>query len=213
MDAVGTAGLATKLQRAVAEQRAARATWWRSLLDVSRIATGRFALGLEEFDIVESAGAASSTRCAHEPPHTAACDLSLDAPGPIVGAWDPLRLEQALTNLLVQRDQIRRRQADPGVGPPARRRGRRWRSATTVPASRRRELGRIFQRFERGRIDSQLWRPGSGPVSDPGDRARRTAGRSPRRTRPTAARASRSRLPLRAAVDAAETPTDTANVN
>jgi PAS domain S-box-containing protein len=69
-----------------------------TLLDVSRIATGRLTLKPERFDLVEAAqqvidsmqGAAAR----------AGCTMLFDPPAPIVGFWDRLRFEQVIMNLL-----------------------------------------------------------------------------------------------------------------
>ncbi|WP_235685560.1 MULTISPECIES: GAF domain-containing sensor histidine kinase [Corallococcus] len=69
-----------------------------SLLDVSRITAGRLRLELEELDLASvaaeilyrfSAAAAQS-----------GTELGLEAPVPVVGRWDRLRLEQVVTNLV-----------------------------------------------------------------------------------------------------------------
>jgi PAS domain S-box-containing protein len=68
------------------------------LLDVSRIAAGRLQLQLEEVDLAELlrgvinrlTTAATSARCA----------ITLTAPEPVFGRWDPMRLEQVATNLI-----------------------------------------------------------------------------------------------------------------
>ena len=70
-----------------------------SLLDVSRIATGRFALDVREFDLVDA------LRRLVEQLQPAAersgCDVSFEPIEPsIVGRWDRLRLEQVISNLL-----------------------------------------------------------------------------------------------------------------
>jgi PAS domain S-box-containing protein len=69
-----------------------------TLLDVSRIATGRFELHLETFDLGDLArevvdgmqDAASAARC----------ELRLRVDRPLVGTWDRLRVEQILSNVL-----------------------------------------------------------------------------------------------------------------
>jgi signal transduction histidine kinase len=69
-----------------------------NLLDVSRIAVGRFALQVEEVDLVtivnDVAGqfAAELSRAGNK--------LALDLPATATGHWDPLRLEQVVVNLL-----------------------------------------------------------------------------------------------------------------
>jgi signal transduction histidine kinase len=72
-----------------------------TLLDVSRIATGRLTLKPEHFDLVECVGLvidgmrSTATR--------AGCDLRLECPADgvaIRGTWDRLRLEQVVMNLL-----------------------------------------------------------------------------------------------------------------
>ncbi|WAS86748.1 MULTISPECIES: sensor histidine kinase [unclassified Corallococcus] len=69
-----------------------------NLLDVSRITAGRLRLELEEMDLASvaaeilyrfSAAAAQS-----------GTELGLEAPVPVVGRWDRLRLEQVVTNLV-----------------------------------------------------------------------------------------------------------------
>jgi len=162
--------VAKKLQRATqSSERLARLV--ESLLDVSRIATGRFDLDIEEFDLVEGVlhvvdGLRPSAEKAH-------CELSVVAQEPIVGAWDRLRLEQALTNLLANAIKygagapivVSVRRHDGGVMLEVRDHG------PGIPDG---ELQRIFQRFERAA-------------------STRTAARSPRATRRGAARVSRSR--------------------
>jgi PAS domain S-box-containing protein len=69
-----------------------------TLLDVSRIATGRFVLGLEHFDFSELV---RSTVDSFVPSAAkAGCDLTVTLPGKLVGTWDRMRMEQVLANLL-----------------------------------------------------------------------------------------------------------------
>lgn len=69
-----------------------------SVLDVSRMATGRFVLAPEPLDLGEMVDAiADSFRSAAA---KAGCALSLELEAPLVGAWDRLRLGQAITHLL-----------------------------------------------------------------------------------------------------------------
>ena len=135
----------TKLQRA-AQSSERLANLIESLLDVSRIATGRFALAIDEFDIADSV-----TRVVEGIRPTAdkaRCELLLETPGPIVGAWDRLRLEQALTNLLSNAIKY-------GAGKPVKV-AVRQRGAEVVldvrdhgPGIPTPDLNRIFERFER----------------------------------------------------------------
>jgi PAS domain S-box-containing protein len=89
--------LADKLERAMrAGERLAHLI--ESLLDVSRIASGRLTLNREEFDlndaardVIERLGAAAAN---------AGCELVLETDGAVEGTWDRLRLEQVLTNLV-----------------------------------------------------------------------------------------------------------------
>jgi signal transduction histidine kinase len=65
------------------------------LLDTSRIQHGRLELQPESLDLVALA-ATVLERFDDEPAHT----LILDAPEPVVGTWDPGRVDQVLTNLV-----------------------------------------------------------------------------------------------------------------
>jgi hypothetical protein len=69
-----------------------------SLLDVSRIATGRFELRLEPFDLAE--GVRDVTERFRDAAVKAGCEFSVKLEGSILGTWDRLRIEQVLTNLL-----------------------------------------------------------------------------------------------------------------
>ncbi len=68
------------------------------LLDVSRVATGRLGLLLEELDL--SRLAADVTDRFREEAEGAGCSLDVHTPGPVRGVWDQLRLEQVLSSLL-----------------------------------------------------------------------------------------------------------------
>jgi signal transduction histidine kinase len=69
-----------------------------SLLDVSRIATGRMQLNLERFDLAEAAHAIAE-RLESEAQRSGSV-LTLSQVSSAVGLWDRLRIEQVLFNLL-----------------------------------------------------------------------------------------------------------------
>jgi PAS domain S-box-containing protein len=137
--------MATKLQRA--NQSSERlANLVESLLDVSRIATGRFELMIREFDLADSVErVVDGLRPSAD---KAGCDLTVDARGPIVGTWDRLRLEQALTNLLANAIKY-------GVGKPVRVSVVEQGGEVMLlvrdhgPGIPETELARLFRRFER----------------------------------------------------------------
>jgi len=137
--------MTTKLQRA-SQSSERLANLIESLLDVSRIATGRFTLAIDEFDIAESIlGVVDGLRPTAD---RARCELLVDSAGPIVGAWDRLRLEQAMTNLLANAIKY-------GAGKPVRV-AVSQRGAEVVldvrdhgPGIPEPDLTRIFERFER----------------------------------------------------------------
>jgi PAS domain S-box-containing protein len=68
------------------------------LLDVTRITAGRLRLECEAADLAAIARGVVE-RFAIDAAR-ARCAVVLDAPEPVVGQWDPLRLEQVVTNLL-----------------------------------------------------------------------------------------------------------------
>jgi signal transduction histidine kinase len=68
------------------------------LLDVSRIRAGRMDLKLEPVDLSEVAREAVE-RFRHEAAH-AGSELHLEVSGPLVGAWDRMRLDQVVANLI-----------------------------------------------------------------------------------------------------------------
>ena len=69
------------------------------LLDVSRIQHGRLELRLEPVDLADLAKQALA-HFQHSPHRTPRHTLALDAPAPVVGTYDPARLDQVLANLL-----------------------------------------------------------------------------------------------------------------
>lgn len=69
-----------------------------SLLDVSRLTTGRMALEPERFDLTQVAREVIE-RFAPDA-RSAGCAVALNADEPILGRWDRMRVEQVLSNLL-----------------------------------------------------------------------------------------------------------------
>jgi hypothetical protein len=69
-----------------------------ALLDVSRLATGRFKLNPESFDMREAVR--DVVERLTESARAAGCELSLEVAGPIRGRWDRLRIEQVVSNLI-----------------------------------------------------------------------------------------------------------------
>ncbi len=69
-----------------------------TLLDVSRIATGRLTLSRRRFDLTRSVEDIVGRY--REQATQAGCELILQLDSPVQGEWDPLRLEQVVTNLL-----------------------------------------------------------------------------------------------------------------
>ncbi len=68
------------------------------LLDVSRISTGNLTLKPERFDLCQAVTQVAETmRPTADQAH---CEFSCRTPGPIVGTWDRLRVEQIVMNLL-----------------------------------------------------------------------------------------------------------------
>jgi PAS domain S-box-containing protein len=83
----------------VAERQVARLSRLiDSLLDVSRIGAGKLELDWEEVDLAEVVREVVGR---FEPQATkAGCLVTVSAPGPVIGRWDRLRLDQVVTNLL-----------------------------------------------------------------------------------------------------------------
>jgi signal transduction histidine kinase len=69
-----------------------------NLLDISRITGHRLLLELEEVDL--AALVRDVTERSRDHLQRVGCTLDLRAPAALVGRWDPMRLEQVLTNLL-----------------------------------------------------------------------------------------------------------------
>lgn len=68
------------------------------LLDVSRVATGRLGLLMEELDLSRLATEVADRF--REEAEVAGCQLETHIPGPVRGLWDQLRIEQVLSSLL-----------------------------------------------------------------------------------------------------------------
>jgi PAS domain S-box-containing protein len=69
-----------------------------TLLDVSRIATGRFVLALERVDL--AALLLETLESFQLAAHKAGCELRVEAPVTVVGNWDRVRIGQVFANLL-----------------------------------------------------------------------------------------------------------------
>jgi signal transduction histidine kinase len=69
-----------------------------SLLDVSRLSTGRLQLHLTEVDL--AAVAREMVSQLQQQAQSFGCEVRLEEAGPVRGMWDQLRLEQVMTNLL-----------------------------------------------------------------------------------------------------------------
>ena len=69
-----------------------------TLLDVSRISTGRLQLDLENFDLIRLIE--ELIERVSDDARRAGCELRVESPANLVGRWDRLRLDQVLTNLL-----------------------------------------------------------------------------------------------------------------
>ncbi|MDY7226042.1 sensor histidine kinase [Hyalangium rubrum] len=132
-------------------QRLARLV--NDMLDISRITAGKLDLETETFDLAMLASevvAKLSPQLAE-----ARCEVSVQAPEPVIGSWDRHRLEQVLTNLLTNAARY-------GAGAPVevsvRRRGHqvelrvRDRGRGIAPADQE----RIFQKFERAVNGSEV---------------------------------------------------------
>jgi signal transduction histidine kinase len=117
-----------------------------SLLDVSRISTGRMKLELARVDLVQLV-----RECIDRLKDVfvqASCEVTLEAPPALLGDWDAFRLDQVIVNLLTNA-------AKYGQGRPIR--VKLWNDGQTAFLQVRDQgigiapehLGRIFGRFER----------------------------------------------------------------
>jgi signal transduction histidine kinase len=117
-----------------------------TLLDVSRITTGRFKLEKERFDAATAARDVVETF--HESANRAGCELTVHTEVAANGEWDKLRVEQALGNLLANAIKY-------AAGKPIEVRVSTERGHVIVTISDggagilESDLTRIFERFER----------------------------------------------------------------
>ena len=121
-----------------------------TLLDLSRITAGRLDIHREDVDLVEVVTDVISRF--EDEARRAGCELRLDAPVPVVGQWDRLRLDQVVTNLLANAVKY-----GPGKPVDVRVEKRLEQARLTI---RDRGIGisdvdqkRIFERFERAVSD------------------------------------------------------------
>jgi signal transduction histidine kinase len=118
-----------------------------ALLDVSRISSGRLALRVESFDLVDAAS--EVTERLRESALAAGCTLSLHATDRIEGRWDRLRVEQILMNLIS--NSIKYAPGTPiRVSASATEGGALLTVQDEGPGIPEDDLSRIFSRFERG---------------------------------------------------------------
>jgi PAS domain S-box-containing protein len=68
------------------------------LLDVSRVSIGRLVLAPADIDLAELTREAASRFV--DVAERASCELTVDAPAPVRGTWDPDRLDQVISNLV-----------------------------------------------------------------------------------------------------------------
>ena len=117
-----------------------------ALLDVSRIATGKFELHLEEADVGDIV--ATAVDRLHETAELAGCALTVTVE-PVVGLWDRSRIDQVVSNLVANATRH-------AAGSPIEIRVTREPSAVAIevrdhgPGLPEGQLARIFERFERG---------------------------------------------------------------
>jgi PAS domain S-box-containing protein len=122
------------------------------LLDVSRIATGRLTLRPDPFDLCEAINQVAETM--QGTADQASCEFSCQTPGPIVGTWDRVRVEQVVMNLLSNAFKY-------GAGTPVALSVSTENRAAVIevrdhgPGLPPEDLERIFERFERGSAGNQ----------------------------------------------------------
>jgi PAS domain S-box-containing protein len=137
--------LKVKIERA-AQSSTKLADLVESLLDASHLASGHFTLCRQRFDIGEAArGLVERLRLTAD---SAGCEMAVLGDEHAIGVWDPIRLEQALTNLLANAMKygagrpvrIIMTSADDDLSLEVRDHG---------PGLAEKDLSRIFERFER----------------------------------------------------------------
>jgi signal transduction histidine kinase len=150
--------LVAKIDRAIASGERL-STLIKSLMDVSHISAGRFALEKEDFDLA-SAVREVAERYRANAAH-AGCELTVRADPAIHGRWDKLRVEQALGNLLSNAIKYApakpidvRAWEEPGLALVC--------VADAGSGIRESELSRIFERFVRGQSARHLGGMGLG---------------------------------------------------
>jgi predicted ATPase/signal transduction histidine kinase len=119
----------------------------RDLLDVTRLERGKLALEREEIDL---AALAREVVGRYEPElRRARCAVSLSSDGPVMGRWDPSRIDQVLLNLLSNAAKF-------GAGKPIEVHVSPWAERARLSVTDHGigiapvEQRRIFDRFERG---------------------------------------------------------------
>ncbi len=116
------------------------------LLDVSRIATGHLTLRPEPFDLSDTVNQVAETM--RGTAEQARCEFSCRTSGPIPGNWDRLRVEQVVMNLLSNAFRY-------GAGAPVTLTASLDNGEAIIevrdhgPGVPPKDLGRIFERFER----------------------------------------------------------------
>jgi signal transduction histidine kinase len=117
------------------------------LLDVSGIHAGQMRVARERMDLVVSVGAVLGRM--HEELTRKRIDVAVHAPSPVIGRWDPVRLEQVITNLMSNAVKY-------GQGRPVRVTVRGDGSGAVLEVEdqgigmSQEVLGRLFNPFERG---------------------------------------------------------------
>ena len=117
-----------------------------SVLEVTRIATGTFALVRERFDLAEAVRDAVST--VQPTAELAGCDLHVNLDANLVGSWDRRRIQQVVTHLL-QNAMTYAAGAPIHVRLERRSHEARLEIADSGPGIAEADLQRIFGRFER----------------------------------------------------------------